>query len=292
MRKFLPVSAALVLHHCVAAAGAAGPEAQDGRPENALRPGARDQPEPVELQPERDRARCRPGRHQRRRAQEGIQGRGADVRARRSRRSRRPRAGAAASVEKKAGQAYLDKAAAEKGRDAHRLGAGHHDALAGHRRLAEGHRPREGPLSRRPLTDGTVFDSSVQRGEPIVLPLNGVIRCWTEGVSLMKVGGKSRLVCPSDIAYWRPGPAARDQGRGDAGVRGRAARDHEVATQPRGTRPATARTLRGAASHIAPADTALTAIAIQNATHVAARCGRAARRRPRVRWRRRRSRPD
>src|SRR5438128_538646 len=56
------------------------------------------------------------------------------------------------------------------------------------------------------LTDGTVFDSSVQRGEPITLPLNGVIKCWTEGVSMMKVGGKSRLVCPSDIAYG-------DQGR-------------------------------------------------------------------------------
>ena len=54
--------------------------------------------------------------------------------------------------------------------------------------------------------DGTVFDSSVQRGEPIVLPLNNVIKCWSEGVQLMKVGGKSKLVCPSDIAYG-------DQGR-------------------------------------------------------------------------------
>jgi FKBP-type peptidyl-prolyl cis-trans isomerase len=46
-----------------------------------------------------------------------------------------------------------------------------------------------------------VFDSSVQRGEPVTFPLNGVIGCWTEGVQLMKVGGKSRLVCPSDLAY-------------------------------------------------------------------------------------------
>jgi FKBP-type peptidyl-prolyl cis-trans isomerase len=51
------------------------------------------------------------------------------------------------------------------------------------------------------LRDGTVFDSSVERGEPISFPLNGVIPCWTEGVQLMKVGGKAKLVCPSDTAY-------------------------------------------------------------------------------------------
>ena len=51
------------------------------------------------------------------------------------------------------------------------------------------------------LPNGTVFDSSVQRGEPATFPLNGVIPCWTEGVQLMKVGGKSKLVCPAAIAY-------------------------------------------------------------------------------------------
>jgi FKBP-type peptidyl-prolyl cis-trans isomerase FkpA len=51
------------------------------------------------------------------------------------------------------------------------------------------------------LRDGTVFDSSVERGEPISFPLNGVIPCWTEGVQKMKVGGKAKLVCPSDTAY-------------------------------------------------------------------------------------------
>ena len=51
------------------------------------------------------------------------------------------------------------------------------------------------------LTDGTEFDSSYKRGQPIDFPLNGVIKCWTEGVAKMKVGGKAKLVCPADIAY-------------------------------------------------------------------------------------------
>lgn len=51
------------------------------------------------------------------------------------------------------------------------------------------------------LTDGTEFDSSFKRNEPAEFPLNRVVPCWTEGVQLMKVGGKAKLVCPSDIAY-------------------------------------------------------------------------------------------
>jgi FKBP-type peptidyl-prolyl cis-trans isomerase FkpA len=51
------------------------------------------------------------------------------------------------------------------------------------------------------LSDGTMFDSSIKRGEPAVFPLNGVIKCWTEGVGHMKVGEKATITCPSDLAY-------------------------------------------------------------------------------------------
>jgi len=51
------------------------------------------------------------------------------------------------------------------------------------------------------LIDGTEFDSSIKRGQPVDFPLANVIPCWTEGLQLMKVGGKAKLVCPSDIAY-------------------------------------------------------------------------------------------
>ncbi len=58
------------------------------------------------------------------------------------------------------------------------------------------------------LLDGTEFDSSYKRGEPAEFPLNRVIKCWTEGVQRMKVGGKARLVCPASIAYGERSPGA------------------------------------------------------------------------------------
>jgi FKBP-type peptidyl-prolyl cis-trans isomerase FkpA len=51
------------------------------------------------------------------------------------------------------------------------------------------------------LPDGTEFDSSYKRGEPASFPLNRVIKCWTEGVGMMKPGGKAKLTCPPEIAY-------------------------------------------------------------------------------------------
>jgi FKBP-type peptidyl-prolyl cis-trans isomerase FkpA len=53
--------------------------------------------------------------------------------------------------------------------------------------------------------DGKEFDSSHKRGQPAEFPLNRVIKCWTEGVQKMKVGGKAQLVCPPGIAYGERG---------------------------------------------------------------------------------------
>jgi len=55
------------------------------------------------------------------------------------------------------------------------------------------------------LPDGKEFDSSYQRNEAIEFRLNGVIKCWTEGVQKMKVGGKAKLTCPPAIAYGERG---------------------------------------------------------------------------------------
>ncbi|MEE2636139.1 MAG: FKBP-type peptidyl-prolyl cis-trans isomerase [Acidobacteriota bacterium] len=65
------------------------------------------------------------------------------------------------------------------------------------------------------LRDGTVFDSSIDRGEPATFPLGGVIPCWTEGLQRLNVGGKSRLICPPDLAY---GPAGRPGIPGNAAL--------------------------------------------------------------------------
>jgi len=55
------------------------------------------------------------------------------------------------------------------------------------------------------FSDGRVFDSSVQRGEPASFPLNRVIPCWTQGLQQMKVGGKAKLTCPPELAYGERG---------------------------------------------------------------------------------------
>ena len=55
------------------------------------------------------------------------------------------------------------------------------------------------------LLDGTEFDSSYARNAPATFPLGRVIKCWTEGVQRMKVGGKAELVCPPALAYGERG---------------------------------------------------------------------------------------
>ena len=110
------------------------------------------------------------------------------------------RAALVAEAEKKASQAFLDQAAAEKGATKTASGLVLITITPG-----TGASPKATDTVKvnyeGKLTDGTVFDSSVQRGEPVTFPLNKVIKCWTEAVQLMKVGGKSRVICPSDLAY-------------------------------------------------------------------------------------------
>jgi FKBP-type peptidyl-prolyl cis-trans isomerase FkpA/FKBP-type peptidyl-prolyl cis-trans isomerase FklB len=120
----------------------------------------------------------------------------------------RARASVVAAAEQKAGQATLDKAAGEKGAIKTASGLVIVPIKAG-----TGPAPKATDRVKvhyhGTLTDGTVFDSSVQRGEPATFPLNGVIPCWTEGLQQIKVGGKSRLVCPAAVAYGDRGAPPR-----------------------------------------------------------------------------------
>lgn len=102
--------------------------------------------------------------------------------------------------QKAASKAYLAKAAAEPGALRTESGLIYMDIRPG-----TGASPKASDSVkvnyRGTLIDGTEFDSSYRRNQPAQFPLSGVIRCWTEGVQKMQVGGKARLVCPSEIAY-------------------------------------------------------------------------------------------
>lgn len=110
------------------------------------------------------------------------------------------RQSAKSAGEKEKGKAFLEQAAKEEGAQKTESGMVYKETQAG-----TGAQPKSSDIVkvhyRGTLTDGKEFDSSFKRGEPATFPLNGVIRCWTEGVQKMKVGGKARLVCPSELAY-------------------------------------------------------------------------------------------
>ena len=103
-----------------------------------------------------------------------------------------------AAAQKKGAQPFLDKAAAEKGAQRTASGLVYSELKAG---TGDSPKPTDTVKVNYEgrLMDGTVFDSS--RGQPATFPLRGVIKCWTEGLQLMKVGSKAKLVCPADIAY-------------------------------------------------------------------------------------------
>ena len=97
-------------------------------------------------------------------------------------------------------QAFVEKATAEPGAVKTSSGLIYRELRAGSGAMPTA-ADRVKVNYRGTLIDGTEFDSSYKRGEPIEFPLDRVIPCWTEGVQHMKTGGKSQLVCPSAIAY-------------------------------------------------------------------------------------------
>jgi FKBP-type peptidyl-prolyl cis-trans isomerase FkpA len=110
------------------------------------------------------------------------------------------RAARVAAKQKESAQSFLTKAAAEPGAVKSPSGMIYRELTPG-----SGPSPKATDTVkvhyRGTLTDGTEFDSSYKRNQPAEFPLNGVIKCWTEGVQKMKVGGKAVLICPSDLAY-------------------------------------------------------------------------------------------
>jgi FKBP-type peptidyl-prolyl cis-trans isomerase FkpA len=106
----------------------------------------------------------------------------------------------AADKEKTKSKEFLENAAKEKGAQKTDSGLIYIPITAG-----TGKQPKSTDVVKvhytGTLVDGKEFDSSIKRGQPIEFPLNQVIKCWSEGVSRMKVGGKAKLVCPSNVAY-------------------------------------------------------------------------------------------
>jgi len=120
------------------------------------------------------------------------------------------RAAQATQREKQAGAEFCAKAAAEPGAVTTESGVVYFELQAG-----TGASPAPTDTVKihyhGTLRDGEVFDSSLER-EPATFALNGVIACFSEGIQKMKVGGKSKIVCPSDTAYKDAGRAPMIRG--------------------------------------------------------------------------------
>lgn len=113
-----------------------------------------------------------------------------------------------ASAEADASRSFVDAAAAESGAVRTRSGLVYRETQAG-----SGGKPKPTDTVKvhyeGRLRDGSVFDSSHERGTPAQFPLNRVIPCWTEGLQLMSVGGKATLVCPAEIGYGSRGAGSK-----------------------------------------------------------------------------------
>lgn len=116
-----------------------------------------------------------------------------------------------ADTEKKTGIDFLEKFAKEEG-------AKKTESGLAYKVITEGTGATPGPEDEvevhyhGTLIDGTVFDSSVERGQTISFPLNRVIKGWTEGLQLMKEGGKTKFVIPSELAYGDAGAGPKIPG--------------------------------------------------------------------------------
>ena len=110
------------------------------------------------------------------------------------------RASVVAEAEKKVGAAFLAKAAAESGAKKTESGA-----ILTTIKEGNGATPKVMDTVKvhylGTLIDGTVFDGSAKQGEPAALRVNEMSKCWVEGMQQMKVGSKSKLICPSSLAY-------------------------------------------------------------------------------------------
>ena len=106
----------------------------------------------------------------------------------------------AAEKQKALAKPFLEKAAAEKGAQKTASGLIYKEIKAG-----TGAQPKATDIVKVNFTgtfaDGKEFENTIKRGQPIEIPLNRIFPCWTEGIGMMKVGGKAKLVCSSDIAY-------------------------------------------------------------------------------------------